>query len=141
MVRGELGTYPCSVSCDGAGGGETGWCSVTCCQEPADRPKTGAWRTGSGAALRIAGLEAEETPPPTHPHTLPPRKKCKAAMKTEPVLTASWDRRQKRSQRTGGGVAGWGEDGQRLNEDMYLGSGFEVEWFFLVEGRRGQRAF
>lgn len=68
MVRGELGTYPCSVSCDGAGGGETGWCSVTCCQEPADRPKTGAWRTGSGAALRLAGLEAEETPPP-HPPT------------------------------------------------------------------------
>lgn len=32
----------------------------------ADQPKTGAWRMGSGAALRIAGLEAEETPPHTH---------------------------------------------------------------------------
>lgn len=23
---------------------------------------------------------------------------------------------------------------RRLNEDMYLGSGFEVQWCFLVEG-------
>lgn len=62
-------------------------------------------------------------------------------MKTDPVLTASWDRDRNGAR---GQEEAWlvGERMvRRLNEDMYLGSGFEVEWFFLVEGRRGQRAF